>query len=58
MPACDIAADGGDMHDRIGAWQQALARVQRRDPVPGTDAGVALRFPLDADPGSHRSARR
>jgi DNA-binding transcriptional MerR regulator len=47
--ACDLAADGGDVHDRIGVWQQVLARVQRRDPVPDTDAGVALRFPLDAD---------
>lgn len=47
--ACDLAADGGDAHDRIGVWQQVLARVQRRDPVPDTDAGVALRFPLDAD---------
>lgn len=47
--ACDLAADGGDAHDRIGVWQQVLARVQRRDPLPDTDAGVALRFPLDAD---------
>jgi DNA-binding transcriptional MerR regulator len=47
--ACDLAADGGDVHDRISVWQQVLARVQRRDPVSDTDVGVALRFPLDAD---------
>jgi DNA-binding transcriptional MerR regulator len=47
--ACDLAADGGDVHDRIGVWQEVLARVERRDPVPDAEAGVALRFPLDAD---------
>jgi len=47
--ACDLAADGGDMHHRIGVWQQALARVQRRDPLPDTPDGVALRFPFDVD---------
>ncbi|WP_327000513.1 hypothetical protein OHA72_36010 [Dactylosporangium sp. NBC_01737] len=47
--ACDLAADGGDVHNRIGVWQQVLARVQRRDPVPDAGAAVALRFPLDAD---------
>jgi len=46
---CDLAADGGDMHDRIGVWQQALARVERRDPLPDTPDGVALRFPFDVD---------
>jgi DNA-binding transcriptional MerR regulator len=47
--ACDLAADGGDVHDRINLWQQVLARVERRDAVPDAEAGVALRFPFDAD---------
>ncbi|MEV4714695.1 MerR family DNA-binding transcriptional regulator [Micromonospora sp. NPDC049374] len=47
--ACDLAADGGEAHDRVGVWQQTLARVLGRDPLPGTATGVALRFPLDAD---------
>jgi DNA-binding transcriptional MerR regulator len=47
--ACDLVADGGDAHDRIGVWQQALARVERRDPLPDTADGVALRFPFDVD---------
>ena len=47
--ACDLGADGGDVHDRISVWQQVLARVQRRDAIPDAEAGVALRFPLDAD---------
>jgi DNA-binding transcriptional MerR regulator len=47
--ACDLVADGGEMHDRIGVWQQALARVERRDPLPDTPDGVALRFPFDVD---------
>jgi hypothetical protein len=47
--ACDLAADGGDAADRTGVWQQVLARVQRRDALPDSAAGVALRFPLDAD---------
>jgi DNA-binding transcriptional MerR regulator len=47
--ACDLVADGGDAHQRIGVWQQALARVERRDPLPDTPDGVALRFPFDVD---------
>ncbi|RSM41759.1 hypothetical protein DMB66_55630 [Actinoplanes sp. ATCC 53533] len=47
--ACDLVADGGDAHHRIGVWQQALARVERRDPLPDTPDGVALRFPFDVD---------
>lgn len=47
--ACDLAADDGDMHNRIGVWQQALTRVERRDPLPDTPDGVALRFPFDVD---------
>ena len=47
--ACDLAADGGDMRDRIGMWQQVFAHVQGRDPLADTETGVALRFPLDAD---------
>jgi len=47
--ACDLAADGGDAHHRIGVWQQAPARVERRDPLPDTPDGVALRFPFDVD---------
>ncbi|MBO3742672.1 MerR family transcriptional regulator [Actinoplanes flavus] len=47
--ACDLVADGGDAHDRIGVWQQALARVERRDPLPDTPDGVALRFPFDVE---------
>jgi DNA-binding transcriptional MerR regulator len=49
---CDLAADGGDAHDRIDVWQQALARVQHRHPLPDDDpsqTGVVLRFPLDAE---------
>jgi DNA-binding transcriptional MerR regulator len=45
--SCDLVADGGDVHDRIGVWQQALGRVERRDPLPDTPHGVALRFPFD-----------
>jgi DNA-binding transcriptional MerR regulator len=47
--ACDLVADSGDAHHRIGVWQQALARVERRDPLPDTPDGVALRFPFDVD---------
>jgi DNA-binding transcriptional MerR regulator len=47
--SCDLVADGGDVHDRIGVWQQVLARVVRRDPLPDTPDGVALRFPIDVD---------
>jgi DNA-binding transcriptional MerR regulator len=47
--ACDLAADGGDAHDRIDVWQQVFTRVQRRDPLPDTDNGLALRFRLEAD---------
>jgi hypothetical protein len=47
--SCDLAADGGDIHDRIGVWQQVLGRVEGRDPLPGTAGGVALRFPFDVD---------
>jgi DNA-binding transcriptional MerR regulator len=47
--ACDLVADGGDANDRIDVWQQVLTRVQRRDPLPDTDTGLALQFPLDAD---------
>lgn len=47
--ACDLAADGGDMRDRIGVWQQVFAHVQGRDPLADTETGVALRFPLAAD---------
>jgi hypothetical protein len=47
--ACDLAADGGDARHRIGVWQQALAHVQRRDPLPDTPDGVALRFPFDVE---------
>jgi hypothetical protein len=47
--ACDLVADGGDAHDRISVWQQVFTRVQRREPLPDTDTGLALRFPLEAD---------
>ena len=47
--ACDLEADGGDVHDRISVWQQVLAQVQRRDPIPDAEAGIVLRLPLDAD---------
>ncbi|WP_030438343.1 hypothetical protein [Actinoplanes subtropicus] len=47
--ACDLVADGGDVHQRIGAWQEALGRVERRDPLPDTAAGVTLRFEFDVD---------
>jgi DNA-binding transcriptional MerR regulator len=47
--SCDLVADGGDVHDRIGVWQQVLARVERRDPLPDTSDGVALRFGFDVD---------
>ncbi|MEU8615897.1 hypothetical protein AB0C29_48735, partial [Actinoplanes sp. NPDC048791] len=47
--ACDLVADGGDAHQRIGVWQQALARVEGRDRLPDTPDGVALRFPFDVD---------
>ncbi len=47
--ACDLVTDGGDAHHRIGVWQQALARVEHRDPLPDTADGVALRFPFDVD---------
>jgi DNA-binding transcriptional MerR regulator len=47
--SCDLVADGGDVHDRIGVWQQVLGRVRGRDPLPDTTTGVALRFPLDVD---------
>ncbi|MEU8611146.1 hypothetical protein AB0C29_24480 [Actinoplanes sp. NPDC048791] len=47
--ACDLVADGGDTHDRIGVWQQVLTRVEGRDPLPDTPGGVALRFPFDID---------
>lgn len=46
---CDLVADGADAHDRIDVWQQVFTRVQRRDPLPDTDAGLVLRFPLEAD---------
>ncbi|MEV0131749.1 MerR family transcriptional regulator [Dactylosporangium sp. NPDC050688] len=47
--ACDLAADGGDAHDRIGVWQQVFTHVRGREPLADTETGVALRFPLDAD---------
>jgi len=51
--ACDLAADGGDAHDRIETWQQVLSRVQRRDPLPDPpdpqQVGVVLRFGFDVD---------
>jgi hypothetical protein len=47
--ACDLAADGGDAVNRIGSWQQVFTRVERRDPLPDTATGLALRFPLDVD---------
>lgn len=47
--ACDLVADGGDVHDRIGLWQQVLARVERRDPLRDNPEGLALRFPFDVD---------
>lgn len=47
--SCDLVADGGDAHHRIGVWQQVLARVVRRDPLPDTPDGIALRFPFDVD---------
>jgi DNA-binding transcriptional MerR regulator len=47
--SCDLAADGGDVHDRVGVWQQVLGRVECRDPLPDTTTGIALRFPLDVD---------
>jgi DNA-binding transcriptional MerR regulator len=47
--ACDLVADGGDAHHRIRVWQKALARVERRDPLPDTPDGVALRFGFDVD---------
>jgi DNA-binding transcriptional MerR regulator len=47
--AYDLAADGGDAHDRIGVWQQVFTHVQGRDPLADTETGVALRFPLNAD---------
>lgn len=46
---CDLAADDGDARDRITGWQQVLARVLRRDPLGDAEAGLVLRFPLDAD---------
>ena len=49
---CDLAADGGDAHERIGMWQQVLARAQRREPLPNPDpaqTGVALWFPFDVE---------
>ena len=52
-PFCDIVADGGDTRDRVAVWQQVLARVERRDPLPdpadASGTGVVLRFPSDAD---------
>nr|WP_221382049.1 hypothetical protein [Actinoplanes polyasparticus] len=47
--ACDLVADGGDAHHRIGVWQQVLTRVERRDPLPDTPDGVQLRFPFDVE---------
>lgn len=47
--ACDLVADGGDVGQRIGVWQQVLGRVERRDPLPDTADGVALRFGFDVD---------
>jgi DNA-binding transcriptional MerR regulator len=47
--ACDLVADGGDVHDRIGVWQRVLSRVENRDPLPDTPDGVALRFRFDVD---------
>ncbi|GAA4722425.1 hypothetical protein [Phytohabitans rumicis] len=47
--SCDLAAAGGDAQQRIGAWQQVLAQVQAREPLPDTTTGLALRFPLDGD---------
>ncbi|MFF5084801.1 hypothetical protein ACFY36_47840 [Actinoplanes sp. NPDC000266] len=47
--ACDLAADGGDIHDRIGVWQRVLGRAESRDPLPDTTDGVSLRFPFDVD---------
>ncbi|MEU7904563.1 MerR family transcriptional regulator [Actinoplanes sp. NPDC049118] len=38
--ACDLGADGGDVHHRIGVWQQVLARAESRDPLPDTTHGV------------------
>jgi hypothetical protein len=47
--SCDLAADGGEARDRIGVWQQVLARVERRDALPDSAGGVALRFPFDVE---------
>ncbi len=47
--SCDLPADAGDAHDRIGEWQHVLTRVEARDPIPDAEAGLALRFPLDHD---------
>ncbi|WP_433359433.1 hypothetical protein ACQPZX_24960 [Actinoplanes sp. CA-142083] len=47
--ACDLAADDGDIHDRIGEWQRVLTRVDRRDALPDTADGIALRFPFDVE---------
>lgn len=47
--SCDLAADGGDAHDRTGVWQQVLNRVESREPLSGEGAGVVLRFPFDVD---------
>jgi len=46
---CDLAADDGDAHHRIGVWQQILDRVEQRDSLPDNPNGVALRFPFDVD---------
>lgn len=50
---CDLAADDGGAHDRIDVWQQVLARVERRDPLPDPESqaqtGVVLRFGFDVD---------
>jgi DNA-binding transcriptional MerR regulator len=47
--ACDLAADAGDMHHRVGGWQQVLNRVQARTALPDTATGVALGFGSDVD---------
>jgi hypothetical protein len=44
-----LTARARDATARVGVWQQVLARVQRRDPLPEGGAGVALRFAPDAD---------
>lgn len=45
--SCGLAADDGDVHHRIGSWQEVLGRVHRREALPGT--GVVLWFPFEVE---------